>query len=542
MAKISVLLSILSLLETSLFVCSLASNNRKAFAQLPRPESPLAVEEFYQQRPHSYDYVIGSDETGVGCIAGPIICVSCCILLDGTDEKKALGDLPIGVQDGKQLSVDECRSIYQYVQQRHAKDDKMVRYTVTIRSAAEIDAADSITDACMDAFAESIQSLATSLPPRGRTTSFYSIVDGHKSPPRMMLNTTDPTTITSRPWKHADTVVYSVALASCIARAIHSTGEHGVFAYPTRHHLALMDQNGVTPHHRRSCKPVRDRLALPRREWMWMSLFMVTATAGMVPPVEPAAAMTRERGMLLPEPGEVETAVERLVKDGDLLLPEAEPLRRLDGADDAIFYDTPRLVEHIDTAAVQRLTEYQSTQVLLQSNKNQQQPTATTVLDVGASWTSHLKLASATNPVVLWGIGMNKDELAANTLLQKWWVQDLNVVPKLPFLPDASCDMVVCQLTIDYLTRPLAVCRELFRVLKVGGTVHVSFSNRLFLQKAVDNWTGRDDVEHVEIVASYLLSAGFQDVRAVDLSIRKPRSGSIVGDPLYVVRGRKHEK
>jgi len=59
-----------------------------------------------------------------------------------------------------------------------------------------------------------------------------------------------------------------------------------------------------------------------------------------------------------------------------------------------------------------------------------------------------------------------------------------------------------------------------------------------FLQKAVENWTGKDDIEHAEIVASYLRHAGFQNVTAIDLSARK--RGSIVGDPLYVVKGTKN--
>lgn len=57
----------------------------------------------------------------------------------------------------------------------------------------------------------------------------------------------------------------------------------------------------------------------------------------------------------------------------------------------------------------------------------------------------------------------------------------------------------------DYLTKPVTVCRELDH----GGWIHVSFSNRLFFAKVVDNWAGRDDLEHAETIATYLLAANF---------------------------------
>ena len=115
---------------------------------------------------------------------------------------------------------------------------------------------------------------------------------------------------------------------------------------------------------------------------------------------------------------------------------------------------------------------------------------------------------------------------------------------------DNSFDCVLCQLSIDYLTRPLQVCREVLRVLEPGGKVHILFSNRLFLSKAVALWTGADDVDHAFTVASYLhfCSDGtaendrrsttggsrFGSVQAKDLSGRG-RDGRIRGDPLYVV-------
>ena len=106
--------------------------------------------------------------------------------------------------------------------------------------------------------------------------------------------------------------------------------------------------------------------------------------------------------------------------------------------------------------------------------------------------------------------------------------------PKIPY-DDASFDKVLCQLSIDYLTRPLDVMREVSRVLKTNGKVAILFSNRLFIQKAVGLWTGADDIDHAYTVGAYLHYSGgkFDDIKAKDLSQRKGKL--VVGDPLYVV-------
>ena len=134
---------------------------------------------------------------------------------------------------------------------------------------------------------------------------------------------------------------------------------------------------------------------------------------------------------------------------------------------------------------------------------------------------------------------MNRKELEANTVLSDWTVLDLNKdTVKLPY-EDASFDKVVCQLSIDYLTRPLDVMKEVSRVLKPAGRVAILFSNRLFIQKAVGLWTGADDIDHAYTVGAYLRfsNGGYEDIKSKDLSQRKGKL--IVGDPLYVVTAAK---
>ncbi len=102
--------------------------------------------------------------------------------------------------------------------------------------------------------------------------------------------------------------------------------------------------------------------------------------------------------------------------------------------------------------------------------------------------------------------------------------------------------VVLCQLSIDYLIRPLEVLKDVGRVLKPGGKVHILFSNRLFLSKAVGLWTGADDIDHAYYVGCYLnfCHGGFGNIVAKDLSTRTTgRQHRIVGDPLYVVVAEK---
>jgi SAM-dependent methyltransferase len=138
------------------------------------------------------------------------------------------------------------------------------------------------------------------------------------------------------------------------------------------------------------------------------------------------------------------------------------------------------------------------------------------------------------------GLGMNEMELKANPSLTEYVVRDLNENPRLPY-EDETFSVVLCQLSIDYLTRPLEVMKEVGRVLRPGGRVHILFSNRLFIQKAVAVWTGKDDIDHAYTVGGYLAlcDGGFENIRAQDLSTRRGRRKMIVGDPVYVVSATK---
>ncbi|ORY74378.1 hypothetical protein BCR37DRAFT_352690 [Protomyces lactucae-debilis] len=205
---------------------------------------------------------------------------------------------------------------------------------------------------------------------------------------------------------------------------------------------------------------------------------------------------------------------------------QAADFVRSDESSDARFYAFPRFVNHIDDEAIRRLTDYYRQSIPQDSN----------VLDIASSWVSHLPTNVKYASVI--GLGLNNEELAANSLLTKTIVQDLNKDTKLP-LEDASVDHVICNVSIDYLTKPREVCLEAGRVLRPGGVLHLAISNRCFPTKVVGRWLKLSEEERRQMVADYLhFTAGedgtpkvFKDIASIELADGR---GS---DPIHIVRG-----
>jgi SAM-dependent methyltransferase len=195
---------------------------------------------------------------------------------------------------------------------------------------------------------------------------------------------------------------------------------------------------------------------------------------------------------------------------------------RIDGEDDEYFYEPARLVYHIDDGAVAALTGFYRTAL----------PTGGVVLDLMSSWVSHLPPEVEYAEVI--GHGMNAEELAANPRFNRHFVQNLNRDPRLP-LPDAGIDAVTICVSIQYLQRPVEIVREALRVLRPGGLIAISFSNRCFWTKAVAVWRGLDDAGHGRLVELYLRHAGFAEVATQQLA----QYVEDEADPLFVVTGRR---
>lgn len=201
---------------------------------------------------------------------------------------------------------------------------------------------------------------------------------------------------------------------------------------------------------------------------------------------------------------------------------------RYDETPDEEFYSVPRLVTHIDEGAIAAVTQLY----------REFFPPGGEILDLMSSWVSHLPEEIEYGRVV--GLGMNQEELKKNPRLDEYLVQNLNRDPRLPF-GDGEFDGAGICVSIDYLTQPIEVLREVGRVLKAGAPAIISFSNRCFPSKAVEIWHRLDDQGHLRLVEEYLREAGnFENIRGLDRSPHR-----MFSDPLYAVAGEStgpHEK
>ena len=176
---------------------------------------------------------------------------------------------------------------------------------------------------------------------------------------------------------------------------------------------------------------------------------------------------------------------------------------KLDAEDDELFYEPPRLVCHIDDGAIAALTAFYRS-----------------------------LLPPEIDYAEVIGHGMNATELAANPRLSRWFVQNLNQEAKLP-LADASLDAAMICVSIQYLQQPVAVLRDVARLLRQGSPLVVSFSNRCFWTKAVAIWRALDDEGHARLVERYLRDAGFARIETHQLA----EWVEDVSDPIIAVVG-----
>jgi len=176
------------------------NNNRRKSKKIQSIASLLSLEMDLHSR--NYAYVIGSDDSGgAGCIAGPVVVASCCVLhpvplfralLSESllDDKEPL--LPQQQQQSLSLSTEEIQILKQTndsklltpLQRREIYNvlmthPKLFAITTSRRSPRQIDEMDVLT-ATKEAFAESIEKLVLRWDlPRGEV---YGVVDGKVAP------------------------------------------------------------------------------------------------------------------------------------------------------------------------------------------------------------------------------------------------------------------------------------------------------------------------------------------------------------------------
>ena len=194
-----------------------------------------------------------------------------------------------------------------------------------------------------------------------------------------------------------------------------------------------------------------------------------------------------------------------------------EFFRRQDEEPDERFYAVPRPDSHLDDAADAIVTRWYDERLPLDGP----------VLDLFAGARSHLpqRVRDAV------GVGLDRAALARNPQLRDHAVLDLNEDPTLPFA-DASLAAAVCTASVQYVTRPVDLLREVARVLRPGAPFLVVFGNRMYPTKAVLCWRASDDEAHLRLVRGYLEASG--GFGPPELHGHRPEQG----EPLYLIATR----
>ena len=196
--------------------------------------------------------VIGIDEAGRGPWAGPVTVTAVWLCPLSYD------DLPADIDDSKKI-----KSVRRVSLATHLMALPNLYYTVSI-NANKIDEI-GILQATFTAMVAAANGLCDRFAAAQMSGPAHALVDGNLLPPDMPL----PATALVK----GDSQSLSIAAASIIAKTLRDQmmrdldavypgyGWSSNMGYGTKFHQAGLDQFGITPHHRKSFKPIRRYLS-----------------------------------------------------------------------------------------------------------------------------------------------------------------------------------------------------------------------------------------------------------------------------------------
>ena len=183
--------------------------------------------------------IAGTDEVGRGPLAGPVVAAA--VILDPYN-------IPDGLNDSKKISAKKRDALFDIIKATSI-------WCVAEASVEEIDALN-IYHASHLAMCRAVSGLSQA--------AQHVLVDGNKIPVNMPAKATAIV--------KGDGKSQSIAAASILAKVTRDrhmvalSQQHPGYGwetnagYPTKSHICALEQQGVTPHHRRSFKPVHNIL------------------------------------------------------------------------------------------------------------------------------------------------------------------------------------------------------------------------------------------------------------------------------------------
>jgi len=208
------------------------------------------------------------------------------------------------------------------------------------------------------------------------------------------------------------------------------------------------------------------------------------------------------------------------------------PFDRQDKNNDSQFYSTPRLVDHIDSTAIENISS-----LLGRFIKPDMK-----VLDLMSGWSSHLP--ENIDNLSVTGLGLNREELKANGQLTDMIIHDLNQDPRLPF-SDSEFDACICTISVEYLIEPVKIFMDVARVLKKGAPFIVTFSDRWFPPKAIKIWNELHPFERTGLVVEYFRKSlkfealSTESIRGYPRPVKdKHFPDRLYSDPVFAVWGK----
>ena len=186
-----------------------------------------------------YRAVAGVDEVGRGCIAGPVTAAA--VILDPKN-------IPNGLNDSKKLSLKQREKAFSEIQEKCV-------FFVAHSTVSEIDQIN-ILQASLLAMERAIAGL--------NINPDFVLIDGNKSPEDLSAK--------CKTIVKGDSKSLSIAAASIVAKITRDRIMSRLdkefpgydwsknAGYPTKFHKSAILNIGITPHHRRSFKPVHNIL------------------------------------------------------------------------------------------------------------------------------------------------------------------------------------------------------------------------------------------------------------------------------------------